>query len=113
MDWMNEAELHAYVYGKTLYAFEPDTLLDGANVTYNTDGTCTAVLPDGTTDNGVYALEGDTYWTRYENFRDGTTNRFRLTLIGDEVAQAYYTDGRRAFVQSPHQSLAGRLETPT
>lgn len=105
MPRLTAEELKSFMAGKTLYAFDPDTKARVASVSYGSEGDCVARFADGTQDTAEWGLEGDTYWTRYANFRGGEVNRFTLDLIADQVAQAYHTDGRRAFLQSPLEVL--------
>lgn len=109
MTRMNAAELQAFVLGRRLFAFEPETLKNVAQVTYQPDGNCIALFIDGTSDKGQYGFSKASYWTRYARFRNGETNRFYLTLIRPDIAQAYHVDGRPAFLQSPLASLEGNL----
>jgi hypothetical protein len=95
----------AFLMGHTIYSYNADTRLLGATITYQPDGTCTAEMADGSQDKGVWGLKGDTYWTRYDRFRDGTTNAFYLIEIAPQVMQAYFDDGRTAFIQTPLTTL--------
>lgn len=95
--------------GQTLNAFDPDSHAAVASVTYRADGTCTARFPDGTQDRGQFGLSGDTYWTRYTDFRAGETHHFYLERVAPQVTQAYHADGRRAYLQSP----LAKLDPPT
>lgn len=105
MKRMNGTEVRAFLYGKTLFIYEPETLKSVAKVTYGSDGRCTALFADGSSDAGQFGFSGDTYWTKYDRFRSGETNHFYLVPVEPEVAQAFHADGRRAFLQSPLSSL--------
>lgn len=102
---MDAAELQAFISGRTLFAYEPDTLARVAEVIYQPDGICLASFANGTKDNGIYGFSDAAYWTRYAKFRNGETNQFYLILVGPQIAQAYHADGRLAFLQSPLASL--------
>jgi len=101
MERMDKADVRTFLFGKTLFVYEPETLKNVAKVTYYPNGCCMALFTDGTEDTGQYGLSGETYWTQYERFRENQRHHFYLTLIEPEVAQAFYIDGRRAFLQSP------------
>lgn len=101
MERISAKDLRAFMVGKTLHAFDPGTRKRVAAVTYMADGACIARFVDGTEDRGQYGLSGDTYWTKYTRFRAGQTSEFYLVELLDQVAQAYHTDGRRAYLQSP------------
>ncbi|APE45650.1 hypothetical protein BOO69_18990 (plasmid) [Sulfitobacter alexandrii] len=97
---MNSEEIQTFLKGRSVYGLDPDTHEVVACIDYGTDGTCLCRFANGDTDKGVYGFEGDTYWTRYETFREGKRHAFRLERKGPGVAQAYFTDGRIAFLQS-------------
>ena len=98
---MSSQEAHAFLNDRTLHALDPDTREAVARVTYGGDGTCHAVMVSGESTPGVWGLTDTGYWTQYERFRDGERHEFTLVLISDRVAQAYFADGRRAFLQTP------------
>lgn len=100
MKRLNSAELRAFMVDQTLHVFDPDSHAHVATVTYGEDS-CLAQFADGTEDRGQFGLSRDTYWTRYTRFRAGETNHFYLVQIAPQIVQAYHTDGRRAFLQSP------------
>ncbi len=97
---MDATEVREFIEGRSVYGIDPQTREVVACIDYGTDGTCMARFVDGETDPGVYGFEGDTYWTRYETFRDGKRHVFRLEAKGPGVAQAYFEDGTIAFLQS-------------
>ncbi|MEP5731945.1 MAG: hypothetical protein ABJL67_21500 [Sulfitobacter sp.] len=101
MEHISAQDLRAFMVGKTLHAFDPDSGERVASVTYMADGACVARFVDGIEDRGQYGLSGDTYWTKYTDFRAGQISEFYLVEVADQVAQAYHTDGRRAYLQSP------------
>lgn len=103
---LSAADLKRFIQGRTLFAYDPETRKQVAQVVYRTDGFCEASFADGTHDRGTYGFSGDTYWTRYDRFRNGETNGFYLMLVEAEVAQAYHLDGRSAYLQSPKGALA-------
>ncbi len=98
---LSAEEVRMFVFGKTLHAFDPDTLMRVATIYYRRDGTCQLTMENGDTDAGQYGFEEDQYWTRYNRFRDGVLHRFSLIRIDTHSAQAMYEDGSRAFIQSP------------
>ena len=96
---MTADEVQSFIRGATVRAIDPETEQMVATVSYLPDGTCqmarrgaTAVEP------GLYGFSDGLYWTRYAEFRDGTTNSFYLVEVGPGLAQAYFADGRRAFL---------------
>ncbi|MDF1728418.1 MAG: hypothetical protein P1U53_11785 [Sulfitobacter sp.] len=97
---MNADEVKEFLRGHSIYALDPETRKVAACIDYRTDGTCFVRFVNGDTDKGVYGFEGDTYWTRYETFREGKRHAFRLVAQGPGVAQAYFQDGTIAFLQS-------------
>lgn len=101
MSRLDPKEVEAFLVGQTLHAFDPDSHNKVASVTYQDDGTCVAIMKDGTEDRGHYGVDEGIYWTRYNQFRGGETHHFYLVRVGPQVAQAYHSDGRRAFLQSP------------
>lgn len=90
-----------FLTDRLLYAVDPDTGAEVARVTYNSDGTCHAVMAQGDDNPGVWGLTDTGYWTKYARFRDGMRHEFTLVRVNDEAAQAYFSDGRRAFLQTP------------
>jgi len=96
---MNAAAVKRLLQGNTLIAIDPDSRELVATVTYERDGTCAASFPDGDSDTGAYGFVENRYWTQYRRFRSGLRNEFYLVSLGPDRAQAYYADGRRAFVQ--------------
>lgn len=103
---MTADEVKEFLQGRSVYALDAETRTLAACIDYGTDGTCLARFVNGDTDPGVYGFEGDTYWTRYDTFREGKRHVFRLEYRGPGVAQAYFEDGTIAFLQS-------HSETPT
>lgn len=97
---MNGTEVMAFLKGQRVYGLDPQSRKVAASIDYAPDGTCLARFVDGRLDAGVWGIEGDTYWTRYENFRDGKRHVFSLEPLGQGVAQAYFADGTIAFLQS-------------
>lgn len=97
---MDAAQIVEFLSGRSIYGLDPQTRMVVACVDYGTDGTCRARFLDGETDNGMWGVEGDTYWTQYTRFREGARHVFRLDPVGDGVAQAYFADGTIAFLQS-------------
>ncbi|MEP5624454.1 MAG: hypothetical protein ABJP82_17920 [Hyphomicrobiales bacterium] len=103
---MAAVDLQNFIQGKELYAYDPVTREKIAQVTYGSDGRCVVMFANGTNDRGTYGFLEDTYWTRYDVFRNGETNSFYLTRVGPELAQAYHLDGRPAYLQSPDRTLS-------
>lgn len=97
---MNANAVKSFLEGRSVYALDPQTRAVAACIDYGLDGRCLARFVNGDTDAGVYGFEGDCYWTRYDTFRDGKRHVFRLESRGPGVAQAYFADGRIAFLQS-------------
>ena len=96
---MSPAEVHDFIFKKTVQAIDPETMKVVALITYNPDFTSRIEhLDTKATDAGVYGFTDAVYWTRYEAFRGGTTNNFALDSLAADRAQAYYDDGRRAFL---------------
>lgn len=108
---MNANEVREFLEGHSVYALDPQSREVVACIDYGTDGRCLARFSNGDTDGGVYGFKDDTYWTRYETFRNGKRHVFRLEARGQGVAQAYFADGTAAFLQShsenPDMSSAG------
>ncbi|GGE28303.1 hypothetical protein GCM10011360_15640 [Primorskyibacter flagellatus] len=102
---MTPDDVHRFLMGRTLNAFDPATGARAAAVTYRPDGTCALRFADGAEEGGIWGLEGDTYWTRYDQFRGGERNGFRLELLREDIAQAWHVDGSRAFIQTPLEEL--------
>lgn len=100
-------EIGEFLVGRPTYAFDPASLKRVATVIYDPNGTCRFWLEDGSKDAGLWGLVGDTYWTRYDAFRNGSKNVFYLKWVGPDVAQAYYEDGKPAFLQSRLKELDG------
>lgn len=98
-DAMTAPEVRRFIEGRTLLAVDPETDALVATVDYNPDRTCAARFPDGDQDTGQYGFVENRYWTRYSRFRQGTRNEFFLVQLGADRAQAYYADGRPAFLQ--------------
>ena len=105
MTWMNDIDVRNFLQGQKLAAYDPDTLERVAIITYSVDGSCLAEFSDGTKSAGQYGFVEDRYWTQYDSFRNGEQHEFRLQPLRPQVVQAYFADGRRAFVQSPLLSL--------
>lgn len=98
-DRLTAEEVHQFIAGRTVQSLDPETGELAATIAYREDGVCVARFADGSTDDGQYGFVGDCYWTRYATFRNGTENRFYLIRLGPDRAQAYFDDGRRAFLQ--------------
>ncbi|MDW4499387.1 hypothetical protein R5H30_15440 [Sulfitobacter sp. D35] len=96
---MTPDEVRTFIEGHTLDALDPETGAVVASVHYGRDGRCRLEFADGRCEAGLYGFEGDTYWTRYETFRNGAHHAFRLEALAPGVAQAHFSDGRRAFLQ--------------
>jgi hypothetical protein len=96
---MTAPEVRRFIEGRTLLAIDPATDELIATVDYNSDRTCVARFPDGEKDTGQYGFVENRYWTRYSRFRQGMRNEFFLVPSGADRAQAYYADGRPAFLQ--------------
>ena len=102
---MPPEDVRAFLEGRLVHAFDPQTRARVAQVFYGPDGTCRLRFADGTEDEGDYGFEGELYWTRYRGFRDGALNRFRLQPLAPGLAQAWFTDGARAFLQAHGDDL--------
>lgn len=98
--YMTSKDVHSFISGKTVYAFDPNTGAFVATLVYCADGTIEARFADAKVDNGQYGFEGQLYWTRYENFRSGQKHAFHLQAVDDSTAQAFHDDGRKAFLLS-------------
>ena len=103
---LSEDEIFRFLHGQTLHAFDPQTLERVATVEYRNDGTCLAYMADDTSDDGLYGVEGNFYWTQYRNFRNGEKNRFSLEFIDAETAQAVFESGKLAFIQSTKSDIS-------
>ena len=106
---MTAEELRAFIEGATLNAFDARTGERAAVIRYDPDGRAHATFVDGTEEEGLWGIEAATYWTRYERFRGGGTNAFRLQEIAPGIAQAWFVDGRRAFIQTALEELPDGL----
>ncbi|MCR9176976.1 MAG: hypothetical protein NXI19_13350 [Alphaproteobacteria bacterium] len=96
---MSPDEVREFILGKTVQAIDPETMNVVALISYDPGDTCRIEhLDTKVVDAGVYGFTDAVYWTTYETFRDGTTNSFALEYLGPGRAQAYYDDGRRAFL---------------
>lgn len=102
---LNAAEIKRFLMGRPMYAFEPTTRARVAVVEYEPNGVCATQFEAGNGDNGIWGIDGDTYWTKYRVFRDGAKNVFYLQWVAPDVAQAYHEDGTRAFLQSKFTDL--------
>lgn len=109
---MQAAEIRAFLEGRRVHAFAPETRALVAHVDYRGDGRCALCFATGETDQGVYGIEGDTYWTRYDRFRGGETHAFRLERLGPNLAQAWFSTGARAFLQSHDAEVSEPLRPP-
>lgn len=99
---MSAAEVYAFIAGKTVYVFDPNTRNLVATILYGFDGSCDVKFATGETDVGEYGFDENYYWTRYARFREGLKNSFLLQRRDDYSAQAYHKNGDRAFLLS-HQ----------
>ena len=97
-------EVSAFLSGRTLLVIDPETRATLGKVTYNGDGTCHAVMDGGQESPGNWGLTENGYWTQYTHFREGKRHAFTLVRVGGDMAQAYFADGRRAFLQAPDRS---------
>jgi hypothetical protein len=102
---LSEEDVRLFLFDQILHAFDPETLIRVATVQYRRDWTCLVIMENGDTDTGQYGFDGDLYWTKYNQFRDGALHRFSLTPIDAHSAQAMFEDGTRAFIQSPLAQL--------
>lgn len=103
---LTENEVREFVFNRTLECFHPGSDTCAATITYLTDGTCRAVMEDAGTDEGRYGFDRDMYWTQYAWFRDGGLFRFYLERIDHNTCQAFFEDGKTAFLQRTKTSLA-------
>lgn len=99
-------EVKLFLEGRDVYSFDPEAKELAAVIHYGVDGHCHVRFADGGTDKGVYGFEGDSYWTRYEYFRNGERHRFDLKPRGPGIAQAYFADGTIAFLQAHSMDLS-------
>lgn len=97
---MNADEVRRFIEGRRVLALDPDDDTLVATVEYHADGTCAARFPSGEADTGQFGFVEDRYWTQYTRFREGARNEFYLVPIAEGRAQAYFADGRVAFVQA-------------
>jgi hypothetical protein len=100
-------EVKAFIEGRDVYSFDPETKELAAVIHYGLDGHCLVRFEAGGTDKGVYGFEADRYWTRYETFREGKRHSFGLDPLGPGIAQAYFADGTIAFLQAHSMDLSG------
>ena len=103
-DMIDAAAMVEYVTGKAYQGVNPETNTVVASVVYHADGTSTlwmAGTDEIKDEPGSYRIDGNTYCTRYLNFRDNSENCFTLKDIGYGNTQAYYTDGRKALILQP------------
>lgn len=103
---LNGPDLVAFLTAQTVHVFDPDTRAYVAEAVYHPDGKVEIRHADGRTDRGAWGADGHLYWTRYEAFRDGTRNSFFLEPLDAATAQAFFSDGRRAFLQSHKAALS-------
>lgn len=99
LERMSAADVRRFIEGKTTLVFDPQTGEEVACVTYGPDGICRTRFSNGQEDSGEYGFVDDCYWTRYKQFRGGGRNVFYLVSRGTGQAQAYFSDGRKAFLQ--------------
>ena len=104
---MNAADVRLFLEGRKVYVFQPESRALFAVVDYGPDGRCAVRFSSGGIDAGIYGFDGESYWTRYETFRAGETHAFHLRQLGPGIAQAYHTDGTKAFLQSHSNDLTG------
>ncbi|WP_299732281.1 hypothetical protein [uncultured Tateyamaria sp.] len=102
---LRSKDIEAFLSNRTTYAFDPSTLKRVATVMYHPNGECSALFEAGGGDDGHWGIAGETYWTKYRAFRDGSKNVFYLEWVAKDVVQAYYIDGSRAFLQSGQSEL--------
>lgn len=107
---MKAEDVRQFLEGREIHVFEPETHTLVAIVNYELGGHCAFRFSAGDSDIGVYGFEGDAYWTRYEKFRNGERHAFHLKSLGPGIAQAYFTDGTKAFLQAHSADLAGIVE---
>lgn len=102
---MTEAEVRAFIAGRRVFNFDPETRDFAAEVVYGPDGRCALRFASGVEEGGVWGFEADAYWTRYDAFRGGERHAFRLEPLAPGLAQAWFTTGARAFLQSHSRDL--------
>jgi len=107
---MQADDVRRFLEGQEIYVFEPDTRTLVAVVNYEKGGRCAFRFSTGEADVGVYGFDGDAYWTRYEKFRNGETHSFNLKSLGPGIAQAYFIDGKKAFLQAQTTDLTGIVD---
>ena len=107
---MQADDVRRFLEGQKIYVFEPETRALVAVVDYASGGRCGFRFSTGDADVGVYGFDGDAYWTRYETFRNGETHFFHLKRLGPGIAQAYFADGTKAFLQAQTPDLSGIVE---
>jgi hypothetical protein len=102
-EMMDAAAVEEFIIGKAYQGINPETEVAVASVVYHADGTSTLwMAAEGSADEpGSWRIEGNSYCTRYLNFRENSENCFTLSDIGEGRAQAYFTDGRIALILSP------------
>lgn len=93
-------EIASFLSGHCIYAFDPDTQIRVASVSYAADGQCYAEFAEGQSDQGRWGLSDGAYWTQYDQFRKGARCAFYLVPISPDAMQAFHSDGTRAFLQS-------------
>lgn len=98
--YMQAADVHAFIFGKVIYAIDPSNDDHVATLCYQTDGSCQLRFENGALDRGTYGFAGQLYWTRYETFRAGEKHLFYLERRNPSLAQAYHEDGSKAFLLS-------------
>lgn len=104
---MDADEVRLFIEGRNVYIFEPESKAYHGVVHYGLDGRCAARFSDGATDVGVFGFDANRYWTRYDRFRGGQTHAFHLESLGPGIAQAYFADGKRAFIQAHGKDISG------
>lgn len=97
---LSTSGIAAFLSGRRIHAFDPDTQMSVAFVNYDVDGQCFVTFVDGQTECGRWGLSDGAYWTQYEQFRDGARCAFYLVPISPDAMQAFHSDGTRAFLQS-------------
>ncbi|MBV7393275.1 hypothetical protein [Mameliella sediminis] len=103
---IDAATMTEVITGKAYQGVNPETETVVASVVYHPDGTSTLWMAgpadaDPKDEPGSYRIDGNSYCTRYKNFRDNSENCFTLEDIGHGRLQAYYTDGRTALILQP------------
>ena len=104
-DLLSGAQVSDFLTAGPIFVFEPDTLEPVAQVSYRQDGSVLMKTVDCQSDVGAWGISANTYWTQYEKFRDGERYHFGLEYICDDTMQAYFSDGRRAYLQSHRSKL--------